>query len=235
MSDLNGDGKQDLITANGGGSTVSVLLGNGTGAFSTAVSYAVGSNPCFVAVGDLTGDDHADLVAANTGSTQVSLLRGVGDGTFESRADFQASRNPHCVAIGDVDGDDLPDVVTADVVAHSISILRNTGATGGPQVTAVEPGSERPHIPAPRIFPNPLNPSSTLIFHIARPGPVDVRVFDVHGRLVRTIAIPFVGTGAHEVGIDGRDTKDSPLASGVYFYSVTTADGVFRGRFAVLR
>ena len=45
IGDLNGDGKLDLVTANGSFNGVSVLLGNGNGTFATAVSYGTGSDP----------------------------------------------------------------------------------------------------------------------------------------------------------------------------------------------
>src|SRR5437879_6529689 len=56
IGDLNGDGKPDLATANGGSNTVSVLLGNGDGSFGVRTDYGTGSNPYSVAIGDLNGD-----------------------------------------------------------------------------------------------------------------------------------------------------------------------------------
>jgi hypothetical protein len=164
----------------------------------------------------------------------VSVLPGVGDGTFDPRMDFAASRNPSSVAIVDLDGDGRPDLVTSDVVANTVSILRSAGGPGGPQVTAVAE-AERGSVRAPRISPNPLSPSGALVIHTARPGSVEVRVFDVRGRLVRTIAVPGMPAGIHEIPIDGRDARGRALVSGIYFYSLRTADGVVRGRFAVVR
>ncbi len=43
--DLNGDGKPDLVVANGTSNTVSVLLGNGSGAFAAKVDYPTGTAP----------------------------------------------------------------------------------------------------------------------------------------------------------------------------------------------
>ena len=69
VADLNGDGKLDLIIANAGSNTVSVLLGNGAGGFGPATSFNVGTGPASVTVGDLNGDGKLDLVVASTGST----------------------------------------------------------------------------------------------------------------------------------------------------------------------
>ena len=43
VTDVNGDGRMDVVTANGGYGTASVLLGNGTGTFNSHVEYAAGS------------------------------------------------------------------------------------------------------------------------------------------------------------------------------------------------
>src|SRR3954453_11625169 len=63
-ADINGDGKPDLVTANNGGHSVSVLLANGDGTFqaarTVAVDSALGLNS--VAVVDVNGDGKPDLV-----------------------------------------------------------------------------------------------------------------------------------------------------------------------------
>src|ERR1700733_13631777 len=52
VADVNGDGKPDLLVANEGSSTVSVLLGNGDGTFQTQHLFATGNAPESVAVAD---------------------------------------------------------------------------------------------------------------------------------------------------------------------------------------
>ena len=65
VGDVNGDGKPDLVVANDGSNTVSVLLGNGNGTFQAQQTFATGTEPNSVAVGDLTGDGKPDIVVAN--------------------------------------------------------------------------------------------------------------------------------------------------------------------------
>jgi hypothetical protein len=64
-ADLDGDGKLDLVTANSGDSTVSVLLGHGDGTFAAKVDYPVGTNPHSVSLDDVDGDRRLDIVTAN--------------------------------------------------------------------------------------------------------------------------------------------------------------------------
>jgi hypothetical protein len=61
-ADVNGDGKTDIVVANG---TVGVLLGKGDGAFKAVKNYATGGNTGAVLVLDVNGDSKPDLVVTN--------------------------------------------------------------------------------------------------------------------------------------------------------------------------
>ena len=74
VGDFNGDGVQDLATANNNSDNVSVLIGTGTGSFGPPSNFPVGATPYSVAVGDFNGDGVQDLAAANSGSNNVSVL-----------------------------------------------------------------------------------------------------------------------------------------------------------------
>src|SRR5262249_34396547 len=82
--DVTGDGKLDLVVANGNSNTVSVLVGNGDGTFQAKVDYPTGGAPFSLALADVTADGKPDLVVANLDST-VSVLVGNGDGTFKAK------------------------------------------------------------------------------------------------------------------------------------------------------
>ena len=90
VADLTGDGIQDIIAANSGANTVSVLLSNGNGTFQAQQTFATGYDPVSVAVGELTGDGKEDIVVANAGSASVSVLLGNGNGTFQAQQTFAA-------------------------------------------------------------------------------------------------------------------------------------------------
>jgi hypothetical protein len=89
---------------------------------------------------------------------------------------------------------------------------------------------------AASVSPNPLNPRATLRFSTSRDGAVKIRMYDLHGRVVRTLLErALVPAGFHEVEIDGRSSNGQTLASGIYFYEVKVAEGSFRGRLTVLK
>lgn len=121
--DFNGDGKTDLITANGSPNTVSVLMGNGDGTFQPYVDYTTADSGHSVAVADFTGDGKMDVVMTNWGPNTISLLRGNGDGTFQPYEPYSTGVSPHFVATGDFNGDGKTDMVTANM--GDVSILLN--------------------------------------------------------------------------------------------------------------
>jgi flagellar hook assembly protein FlgD len=106
---------------------------------------------------------------------------------------------------------------------------------GSVELTVVGTGNTSESLEA-SVFPNPLNPVGYVRFSSPRSERVTVRIFDLGGRLVRTLmdAVP-VSAGTHSIRIDGADGRGGHLASGVYFYRVESAGGVAAGRFVVLK
>jgi hypothetical protein len=68
-----------------------------------------------------------------------------------------------------------------------------------------------------RVHPNPFGPTTTIEYGIGAPAQVTLRVFDLAGRVVRTLADRGVDVGDHKVVWDGTSDSGSPVASGVYF------------------
>ncbi len=155
ISDLNGDGKPDLIVANycqnpgpdscTGNGQVAVLLGNGHGSFQPGVTYSTGAyGAVSVAVGDVNGDGIPDLVVANSCETlgpygcndqtgAVSVMLGNGDGTFQPAVNYSSGAYwPYSVAIHDLNGDGKVDLVVSNGGAvgswkGSVSVLLGNG------------------------------------------------------------------------------------------------------------
>jgi hypothetical protein len=86
------------------------------------------------------------------------------------------------------------------------------------------------------VAPNPLNPEATLSYVTMSPGTASIQLFDIRGRLVRTLMpSQYMEAGLHQVTVDGRNDQGNKLASGVYYYRIQSADGVTKGNVAVLK
>lgn len=72
--------------------------------------------------------------------------------------------------------------------------------------------------------PNPFNPVTTVAYHVPHKSEVTIRVYDVAGRLVRTLVDGLEEPGVHEAAWDGRSDRGQSVGSGVYF-CVMEADG----------
>ncbi len=70
--------------------------------------------------------------------------------------------------------------------------------------------------------PNPFNPTTVIRYALPESAPASLKVYDVAGRLVRTIfGSVKVPAGAYEVEWDGKDDNGNSVSSGVYFCRLT--------------
>ena len=67
-----------------------------------------------------------------------------------------------------------------------------------------------------------MNPTARISFSVRDRGHVALRVFDVQGRLVRTLIDEVHEPGRYSAAWDGRNNRGRRVASGVYFYRITT-------------
>ena len=125
IGDLNGDGKPDLVAADGE-DHVSVLFNQGDGSFGSKHDYDAGGSVS-LAIGDLNGDGKPDLATGNIDDHAVTAFINVGDGRFGARRRYKTRGGPSSIAIGDLNGDGKPDLVTANLDASTVSVLVNGG------------------------------------------------------------------------------------------------------------
>ncbi|MGD9548539.1 MAG: FlgD immunoglobulin-like domain containing protein [Candidatus Krumholzibacteriia bacterium] len=93
-------------------------------------------------------------------------------------------------------------------------------------------GAVKPVLHGP--VPNPFNPTTTVAFELPTQEAVSLHVFDLQGRLVRTLLrSEVVPQGRHEAKWDGRDASGRQAASGTYFFRLE-AGGQIETKRAVL-
>lgn len=81
-------------------------------------------------------------------------------------------------------------------------------------------------IAQPRAYPNPFNPSTSIAFVVPADGHVSLLIYDLSGRLVRTLVDSRLTSGMKSERWDGMDNRGLPAASGTYFVSLHTPQGV---------
>ena len=70
-------------------------------------------------------------------------------------------------------------------------------------------------------YPNPFNPITTIEFAIPEKGHVHIKIIDLLGRETRVLITGEIAAGSHRVTWNGTDNTGSPVASGVYLYTMT--------------
>ena len=73
-------------------------------------------------------------------------------------------------------------------------------------------------------FPNPFNPSTTITFDLSKTQKVLLEIFDLSGRLIKTLVNEKESSGFHQVVWDGTDNTGQPVASGIYLYRLKVAN-----------
>ena len=89
-------------------------------------------------------------------------------------------------------------------------------------------------------FPNPFNPETWIPYTLADNVDVNVRIYDVEGKLVRQLDIGYQRAGSYlsrekAVYWDGRDQLGESVSSGVYFYTLKTAGFSDTRRMVILK
>lgn len=152
VGDFNGDGRQDVATADGNTDVLSVLIGNGDGTFEAARQFAPAPRPgpgflvqpLAIQVGDFNGDGNQDLATANRRPSDppvdgsASVLLGRGDGSFEPAQEFETAEGTGTLAVADFNSDGRPDLATfgdSERTPDSMTILLNTTAVAETRVT----------------------------------------------------------------------------------------------------
>lgn len=130
MSDLNGDGDLDVVTADYYADTVTILMNDGEGIFIKDREYQTGAGPRSLFLADVDDDSDVDIIIANYQDDSVSVLKNYGNGTFSSKVDYNVGESPFSIFLMDIGEDsngDL-DIVTADEQVFKVSVLENDGS-----------------------------------------------------------------------------------------------------------
>ena len=104
----------------------------------------------------------------------------------------------------------------------------DTGVLASPvlQFAAMEAPTQTTLLPN---YPNPFNPETWIPYQLSSPSDVTVRIYAVNGSLIRHLPLGHQAAGLYHgrsraAYWDGRNAQGEPVASGVYFYTLTADD-----------
>jgi hypothetical protein len=119
----------------------------------------------------------------------------------------------------------IEDISYSGVKDHSHIIQVTVDATGKLKVTGLAPSK----FALLQNFPNPFNPETWIPYKLAQDALVTVRIYNLKGQLIRTLALGQKTVGTYMTKDkaaywDGRDDSGEKVASGMYFYALQAGE-----------
>ena len=109
-------------------------------------------------------------------------------------------------------------VVGNDCSADSVTVTAAVKVVGISGTPDIQPVTYR----LDQNVPNPFNPMTTIYFELPEATNVRLQVYDISGRLVRSlIGGESMGVGRQEIIWNGRDDAGQQVSAGVYFYHLS--------------
>ena len=91
-----------------------------------------------------------------------------------------------------------------------------------------------------RNYPNPFNPETWIPYQLAEPAEVTLTIYDANGEMVRYLALGHQAAGMYRSRSraaywNGRNQLGEPVASGLYFYTLTAGEFSATRRMLILK
>jgi hypothetical protein len=84
-------------------------------------------------------------------------------------------------------------------------------------------------------YPNPFNFRTEIRYYLPKEMEVRLEIFDILGRSIITLVDQPQSAGLHSVSWDGKSAEGTLATSGIYFYRLTTGEGVTAKRMVYLK
>lgn len=137
IADMNGDGRPDILTANGDSGTYSIFPNSTINStfvtFGQRMDFANPNNAGYIITADLDGDGRPDIITVSASTQTLSVYPNTGAGgqyAFGTRMGFPTGANPAYVKAGDLDGDGKPDLIVGDASGNILSFFKNLSTPG---------------------------------------------------------------------------------------------------------
>lgn len=84
-------------------------------------------------------------------------------------------------------------------------------------------------------FPNPFNPSTSIIYNVSEESLVNIIIYDLMGNEIKTLLNDFKPVGQYQVNWDGRDNAGQLVSGGIYFYKLQVEDFIQTRKMVLLK
>ena len=162
-----------------------------------------------------------DLTYTLGGTDAAAFDVGWKSGQLLTKAalDFE-TKNSYTVTVTAYDGNSGADRITV-----TINVTDVAGAAPSLETSPVIPDNTA----LLTNFPNPFNPETWIPYQLAEPADVTLTIYDIHGRIVRTLRLGHQPAGFYQsrskaAHWDGRNHLGEKVATGVYFYTLKAGD-----------
>ena len=112
--------------------------------------------------------------------------------------------------------------------------------SGEAVITVIESPASKPVVPSLTFglganYPNPFNPETQIAYTLSETGPVELAIYNVLGQRIRTLVQEVQAAGRYQVVWNGRNENGGSVASGIYLYRLSSAQGVQVRRLLLLK
>lgn len=231
--DFDGDGKQDMVTANYNSSTVSVFMNTASAntlSFADAQTFATESNPRSIFIHDVDRDGRPDIIIANLNSASVSVLRNTSGGlgliSFASSVSFAVGAGPVALFALDLNKDLLPELIVVNSQANTVSVLKNT-STGPADIAFGEKTDLNTGSQPMAVFLQDINADGQADILVANATGNSISVFKntgTNGAIAFAAKVDFeTGAGPISINVSDVNGDDLPDACVANFYDASVS------------
>jgi len=169
----------------------------------------------------LTADGPAANINVTAWKPGEMYMRGTTDGSGQLEIPLNLTETG-CLYITAVGQDYLPDVDT--IIVHLQSAIDDDDNSALPLQTSLFAN-----------YPNPFNATTSISYALADAGQVQLEIFDITGRMVKTLIDGYQAAGTYSVTWDGLNDQGKVTASGTYFFRLKTENENFVRKMALLK
>ena len=172
----------------------------------------------FVYAADVDGDGDIDVLSASYLDDKIAWYENDGSESFTEHAISTSADGAWSVYAADVDGDGDMDVLSASSRDDKIAWYEQEGSVS--IIEDVIPLTYSLY----NSYPNPFNPVTTLSYDLPDDGIVNITIYDMMGRIVKTLVNSPQTVGHRSIQWNATNDVGQPVSAGLYLYTVQAGE-----------